>query len=60
MALGGTTYLIDEGKSENPSGVAFVLSKLMNVETVKQFLFKKEGPLYCFPDIEVIGFVHTR
>ena len=59
--MGGTTYLLNENKTtENGVGVGFVLPKLLNVETLNKFLFKQEGPLYCFPDIEVIGFVSTK
>lgn len=58
--MGGSTFLITEDKEEESQGTGFVLPKLMNIETLNNFLFNQEGPLYCFPDIEVIGFVHTK
>ncbi|KAK6630172.1 hypothetical protein RUM44_005728 [Polyplax serrata] len=60
VAMGGTTYLVNGDKSNGTTDVGFVLPKLLNAETLNKFLFKGEGPLYCFPDIEVIGYVKTK
>lgn len=58
--MGGNSYLIDRPRIPELLEKGFVLPRIMNVEMGRKFFFDKNGPFYCFPEIEVIGFVNTK
>lgn len=59
VALGGSAYLVDR-KDENDFGPGFVLTRLLTVDAVHEFLTRGTGPLYGVPECEVMAFVHTK
>lgn len=58
--MGGSAYLMDPPSFPDLEGSGFVLPRIMTVDSARRFLFQQEGPLYCFPEIEVLGFIHTK
>ena len=54
VAVGGTSYLVD------PTGVSFVVPKILTVRTLYNFVFENTGPLYALPECEVMAFINTK
>lgn len=58
VAMGGGTYLI-----KNPYGeetLSFIVPKLINVDTIKEFIEDDRGALFAMPACEAMGFINTK
>lgn len=60
VAMGGATYLIDSPKETGPMGAAFVLPRLLTINTLKAFIKDHTGPIYALPTSEAMAFVKTK
>lgn len=58
VAAGGNTYLIQNPKSN--STLSFILPRVVQTYTVREFIFNETGPLYANPFCEVMAFIHTK
>lgn len=58
IASGGGGYLIT-----NPIGnesLSIIVPKMIQVDTVREFTFHNQGPLYAMPACEVMAFINTK
>lgn len=58
IASGGGGYLIT-----NPIGnesLSIIVPKVIQVDTVREFTFQNQGPLYAMPACEVMAFINTK
>lgn len=58
VASGGGSYLIT-----NPVGnetLSIVMPRVMQVDSIRKFVFDQRGPLYAMPACEIMGFVNTK
>lgn len=58
VASGGGNYLIT-----NPVGnesLSIVIPKLLQVDSIRKFVFDQRGPLYAMPACEIMGFLNTK
>lgn len=58
IASGGNTYLI-----ENPIAnetLSFIAPKVLEIPSLRQFVFNKTGPLYGNPFCEVMAYISTK
>ncbi|XP_063704373.1 glucose dehydrogenase [FAD, quinone]-like [Culicoides brevitarsis] len=57
VAAGGSLYLV-----QNPYNysLSFIAPKVLQVESVREFVFNKTGPLYALPFCEVMAFISTK
>lgn len=60
VAMGGATYLIDSRGGDGPMGSAFVLPRLLTINSLRTFIRNHTGPLYALPTTEAMAFVKTR
>ncbi|CAH1393768.1 unnamed protein product [Nezara viridula] len=60
VAMGGATYLIDSPGDDGPMGSAFVLPRLLTINSLRTFIKNHTGPLYALPTTEAMAFVKTR
>lgn len=59
VASGGLTYLIQNPIKPEES-LSFLTTKLMDIGTAREFIYKHEGPLYALPVAEVMAFINTK
>ncbi|XP_026289309.2 glucose dehydrogenase [FAD, quinone]-like [Frankliniella occidentalis] len=60
VALGGTAYLIDSPPHAGPMGEVFVLPRAATLNTLLGFITGSGGPMYAWPQGEVMGFISTK
>ena len=60
VALGGTAYLIDSPPEAGPMGEVFVLPRAATLNTLLGFITGSGGPMYAWPQGEVMGFISTK
>lgn len=58
VASGGLTYLIQNPVAEET--LSFIIPKLMNIDTAREFVYEHKGPLYGMPSSEVMAFLNTK
>lgn len=59
VASGGLSYLIQNPRNPDES-LSFLTTKLMDIETAREFVYKHSGPLYALPVAEVMAFINTK
>lgn len=60
VAIGGISYLVDPPTQTNEFGFTFVAPRFLNLNSVKQFIRTKNGPLYVVPMCEAMAFINTK
>lgn len=58
VSAGGNTYLIEN--PINDQTLSFIGPKVLQVNSTRQFVFDKSGPLYGNPFCEVMAFISTK
>lgn len=58
VSSGGLTYLIQNPFSHET--LSFIIPKLMNTETAREFTYTHDGPLYSMPASEVMAFINSK
>lgn len=58
IASGGATYLIENSISHET--LSFLIPKLLNLDTAREFVFNHGGPLYAMPSAEVMAFINSK
>lgn len=58
IAIGGTVYLIENPLSHQT--LSYIVPKVMNIETAREFAFNKEGPMYAMPAAEIMAYINTK
>ena len=58
IASGGLTYLIQNPLSEE--SLSFVFPKILNADTIRDFVYRHDGALYSMPASEVMAFINTK
>lgn len=58
IALSGTIYLIQNPFSDQT--LSYIVPKLLNVGTIREFLFEERGPLYAMPAAEVMAYINSK
>lgn len=59
IASGGGSYLITNPINSSES-LSIIVPKLMQVDSVRNFIFNHQGPLYAMPACEVMAFINTK
>ena len=60
VALGGTAYLVDSPPHTGPMGEVFILPRAATLPTLLSFITGSGGPMYAWPQGEVMGFISTK
>lgn len=60
VALGGTAYLVDSPAHTAPMGEVFVLPRAATLSSLLGFITGTGGPMYAWPQGEVMGFISTK
>lgn len=55
IASGGATYLIENPFTDET--LSFIVPKLLNFKTARDFVFNKRGPMYAMPSSEVMSHI---
>lgn len=58
IASGGATYLIQN--PFNDETLSFVVPKLLNFKTARDFVYRQRGPLYAMPSSEVMAYISSK
>lgn len=58
VAMGGGTYLIKN--PVNNDSLSFIIPQMLTVDSVREFIYHKKGPLYAMPMAEVMGYINTK
>lgn len=58
IASGGGSYLITNPLSNET--LSIIAPKVMQVESIREFVFNQRGPLYAMPACEVMAFINTK
>lgn len=58
IASGGLNYLIQNPVSKET--LSFLIPKLLNIQSARDFIYNHKGPLYGMPASEVMGFINTK
>lgn len=58
VASGGGTYIIQNPISQE--SLSIIIPNLFNMDTVREFAFQRDGPLYAMPASEAMGYINTK
>lgn len=58
IANGGTIYLINNPLSEDT--LSYIVPKVLNFNTIREFVFGNTGPLYAMPASEVMLYINSK
>lgn len=58
VAMGGGTYLIKNPASDET--LSFIVPKLVNVETIREFVEDDRGALFAMPAAEAMAFINSK
>lgn len=58
IASGGATYFINNPFSEQT--LSFVVPKILNFKTARDFVFNHRGPMYAMPSSEVMVYINSK
>lgn len=58
IASGGGSYLITNPVSND--SLSIITPKVMQIDSIRDFVFEHRGPLYAMPASEIMGFINTK
>ncbi|KAJ6636425.1 Glucose dehydrogenase [FAD, quinone] [Pseudolycoriella hygida] len=58
VASGGGTYIIQNPMSHQ--SLSIIIPNIFNMDTLRQFAYEHDGPLYSMPASEAMGFISTK
>lgn len=58
VAMGGGTYLIKNPDSDTT--LSFIVPKLINVDTIREFVEEDRGALFAMPACEAMAFINSK
>lgn len=56
--MGGTVYLIDNPFSSDT--LSLIVPKVLNAETIREFIFDHDGPLYAMGAAENMAYINSK